>query len=191
LNGDKKIIVCTIQTFPALYERMTELVKKSGRRYAVIADEAHSSQAGESASKLKQVLGAEEEEEKELSTEDLLVARATSRVEADKGITFIAFIATPKPKTLELFGTRPRPAEPPASDNVPEAFDVYSMRQAIEEKFILDVLQNYITYSLAFRLQSQGKEYDEKQVERSTALKGIFRCVKLHPCSFVRPRPVF
>jgi type I restriction enzyme, R subunit len=181
LNGDKKIIVCTIQTFPALYERMTELVKKSGRRYAVIADEAHSSQAGESASKLKQVLGAEEEEEKELSTEDLLVARATTRAEADKGITFIAFTATPKPKTLELFGTRPLPAEPPASDNVPEAFDVYSMRQAIEEKFILDVLQNYITYSLAFRLQSQGKEYDEKQVERSTALKGIFRWVKLHP----------
>jgi len=181
LNGDKKIIVCTIQTFPALYERMTELVKKSGRRYAVIADEAHSSQAGESASKLKQVLGAEEEEEKELSTEDLLVARATSRAEADKGITFIAFTATPKPKTLELFGTMPRPAEPPSSDNIPEAFDVYSMRQAIEEKFILDVLKNYITYSLAFRLQSQGKEYDEKQVERSTALKGIYRWVKLHP----------
>lgn len=181
LNGDKKIIVCTIQTFPALYDRMTELVKKSGRRFAVIADEAHSSQAGSSASKLKQVLGAEEEEEKDLSTEDLLVARATSRAEADKGITFIAFTATPKPKTLELFGTRPRPAEPPASDNIPEAFDVYSMRQAIEEKFILDVLKNYTTYALAFRLQSQGKEYDEKQVERSAALKGIFRWVKLHP----------
>jgi type I restriction enzyme, R subunit len=181
LNGDKKIIVCTIQTFPALYERMAELVKKSGRRYAVIADEAHSSQAGESASKLKQVLGAEEEEEKELSTEDLLVARATSRAEADKGITLIAFTATPKPKTLELFGTRPRPADPPASDNIPEAFDVYSMRQAIEEGFILDVLKNYLTYSLAFRLENQGKEYTEQQVERSAALKGIFRWVKLHP----------
>lgn len=181
LNGDKKIIVCTIQTFPALYERMAELVKKSGRRYAVIADEAHSSQAGESASKLKQVLGAEDEEEKGLSTEDLLVARASSRAQADKGITFIAFTATPKPKTLELFGRRPRPEEPAGPGNVPEAFDVYSMRQAIEEKFILDVLKNYITYSLAFRLQSQGREYDEQQVERSAALKNIFRWVKLHP----------
>lgn len=181
LNGDKKIIVCTIQTFPALYERMTELVKKSGHRYAVIADEAHSSQAGESASKLKQVLAADEADDKEVSTEDLLVARASSRSEADKGITFVAFTATPKPKTLELFGTRPHPTEEPGPENTPDAFDVYSMRQAIEEKFILDVLKNYTTYSLAFRLESQGKEFDEKQVERSAALKGIFRWVKLHP----------
>ena len=181
LNGDKKIIVCTIQTFPALYERMAELVQKKGRRYAVIADEAHSSQAGESASKLKQVLGTDGEEGGELSTEDLLVARAASRAHADKGITFIAFTATPKPKTLELFGRRPHPDQPAGADNTPEAFDVYSMRQAIEEGFILDVLKNYTTYSLAFRLQSEGKEYSEQQVERSAALKGIFRWVKLHP----------
>jgi hypothetical protein len=70
--------------------------------------------------------GAEEEEEEDVSTEDLLVARATSRTETDKGITFIAFTAPPKPKTLERLGTRPRPTDPPASDNVLEAFDVYS-----------------------------------------------------------------
>ena len=92
-----------------------------------------------------------------------------------------AFTATPKTKTMELFGTRPDPTRKPAKDNVPFPFHVYSMRQAIEEKFILDVLQNYTTYKLAFKLAHDGKEYDEKEVERSAAMKGIMGWVRLHP----------
>ena len=150
----------------------------------MIADEAHSSQTGEAASKLKQVLSAEELKELddggEVSTEDILAAQMAARA-ADKGITYVAFTATPKAKTLELFGTRPNPDEPPGPDNLPAPFHVYSMRQAIEEGFILDVLKNYTPYKLAFRLASDGKDWDEKEVERSAAMKGIMRWVRLHP----------
>jgi type I restriction enzyme R subunit len=82
---------------------------------------------------------------------------------------------------LELFGTRPDPARKPAPDNVPEPFHVYTMRQAIEEEFILDVLQNYMSYRLAFKLTHHGKEWDDKQVERSAAMRGIMGWVRLHP----------
>ena len=99
----------------------------------------------------------------------------------DAGITFVAFTATPKNKTMEIFGTRPDPKRKPGPDNVPIPFHVYSMRQAIEEKFILDVLQNYTSYKLAFKLAHEGKEMDDREVERSAALKGIMGWVKLHP----------
>ena len=97
------------------------------------------------------------------------------------GITFVAFTATPKTKTLELFGTRPDPTRKPAPDNIPAPFHVYSMRQAIEEGFILDVLQNYTPYKLAFKLAHDGKELDDTEVERSAATKGIMGWVRLHP----------
>jgi len=100
---------------------------------------------------------------------------------SDAGITYVAFTATPKNKTLELFGTRPDPTQPAGPGNLPAPFHVYSMRQAIEEKFILDVLQNYTSYKLAFKLAHEGADYDEKAVERSTALKGIMSWVRLHP----------
>jgi type I restriction enzyme R subunit len=184
LSGDKKIVVCTIQTFPFALEKVRELAASEGKTFAVIADEAHSSQTGEAASKLKQVLSAEEwkefEDGGEVGFDDILRAQMTART-ADKGITFVAFTATPKAKTLELFGRRPQPDQPAGPTNLPAAFHVYSMRQAIEEGFILDVLQNYITYKLAFRLANNGKEYDETEVERSAAMKGIMRWVRLHP----------
>ena len=179
LDGDKKIVVCTIQTFPFALEKVRELAATKGKHFAVIADEAHSSQTGATALKLKEVLSAEEikdlEEGGEVSTEDLLTARMTGRAGADADITYVAFTATPKAKTLELFGRSLGP------DMLPEAFHVYSMRQAIEEGFILDVLQNFTTYKLAFRLANNGKEYDEREVERSAAVKGIMRWVRLHP----------
>ena len=93
------------------------------------------------------------------------------------GLTYIAFTATPKAKTLELFGR-------PNADGLPQPFHVYSMRQAIEEGFILDVLHNYTSYKLAFKLAHDGQEIDysdEKQVERSAAMKGIMNWVRLHP----------
>jgi type I restriction enzyme R subunit len=184
LSGDKKIVVCTIQTFPFALERVRELTATENKRFAVIADEAHSSQSGEAASKLKQVLSQEEMDDLadggEVTMDDVLAAQMAGRAQ-DAGITFVAFTATPKSKTMELFGTRPDPARKPASDNIPEPFHVYSMRQAIEEGFILDVLQNYTTYSLAFKLAHDGKEIDEKEVEKSAALKRIMGWVKLHP----------
>jgi len=184
LSGDKKIVVCTIQTFPFALEAVRKLAATQGKRFAVIADEAHSSQTGEAASKLKAVLSAQELSELddggEISTEDILAAQMANRAD-DGGITFVAFTATPKNKTLELFGTRPDPARKPAPDNVPAPFHVYSMRQAIEEGFILDVLQNYTPYHLAFKLAHNGKEVNEAEVERNAAMKGIMGWVRLHP----------
>ena len=184
LSGTKKIVVCTIQTFPFALEAVRKLAATQGKRFAVIADEAHSSQSGEAAAKLKAVLTAEELKELgdggEVSTDDILAAQMADRAD-DGGITYVAFTATPKSKTMELFGTRPDPTQPAGEGNLPAPFHVYSMRQAIEEKFILDVLQNYTTYKLAFRLAHNGKDYDDKEVERSAALKGIMGWVRLHP----------
>ncbi|WP_027210545.1 type I restriction endonuclease subunit R [Burkholderia sp. WSM2232] len=177
LKGGKKIIVCTIQTFPFALQAVQSLAATEGKRFAVIADEAHSSQTGEAASKLKQLLSAEEwadlQDGGEVDTEALLAAQMARRT-GSAGLTYVAFTATPKQKTLELFGR-------PNADGPPEPFHVYSMRQAIEEGFILDVLKNYTTYKLAFKLANDGKEYDEKEVERSEAMKGIMQWVRLHP----------
>jgi len=106
LSGGKKIVVCTIQTFPFALKAVQELAATQGKRFAVIADEAHSSQTGEAASKLKAVLTAEEfrelEDGGEVSTEDILAAQMSARAN-EAGITYVAFTATPKSKTLELF----------------------------------------------------------------------------------------
>lgn len=177
LKDGKKIIVCTIQTFPFALKAVQELSATDGKRFAVIADEAHSSQTGEAASKLKQLLSAEElaelQDGGEVGTEDLLAAQMAARAGSD-GLTYVAFTATPKQKTMELFGRQ-------GPDGLPEPFHVYSMRQAIEEGFILDVLKNYTPYKLAFKLANNGKEYDEKAVEKSEAMKGIMQWVRLHP----------
>lgn len=184
LKNKKKILVCTIQTFPFALKAVQELAATQGKRFAVIADEAHSSQTGEAASKLKQLLSAEELKDLndggEVSAEDILAAQMAARAN-DAGITYVAFTATPKAKTLELFGRRPNPALPAGEGNLPAPFHVYSMRQAIEEGFILDVLKNYTSYKLAFRLASGGQEWTEQEVERSEAMKGIMRWVRLHP----------
>ena len=184
LSGDKKIVVCTIQTFPFALEAVRSLAATQGKHFAVIADEAHSSQTGEAAAKLKALLSPDELSELndggEISTEDILAAQMATRAE-EGGITFVAFTATPKNKTMELFGTRPDPARKPAPDNVPVPFHVYSMRQAIEEQFILDVLQNYTSYQLAFKLAHEGREISDTEVDRSTAVKSIMGWVRLHP----------
>ena len=184
LDEGKKIIVCTIQTFPFALDAVRELAATQGKRFAVIADEAHSSQTGEAAKKLKQLLSPEEladlQDGSEIGAEDLLAAQMAARA-SDAGVTYVAFTATPKAKTLELFGRRPDPALPAGPTNLPAPFHVYSMRQAIEEGFILDVLKNYTPYSLAFRLAHNGAELDDKAVEKDTALKGIMRWVRLHP----------
>jgi type I restriction enzyme R subunit len=186
LSGDKKVVVCTIQTFPFALEEVRKLAATGGKRFAVIADEAHSSQTGEAATKLKQLLSATEAADLadggEVSIDDVLASQMADRAK-ESGITYVAFTATPKAKTLELFGRRPKPDEPAGEANLPEPFHVYSMRQAIEEEFILDVLQNYTSYKLAFRLAQEGQAISEEEVERSTALKKLMGWVKLHPHS--------
>ncbi|MBB5693594.1 type I restriction endonuclease subunit R [Muricoccus pecuniae] len=185
LGAGKKIVICTVQTFPWALDEVRKLAKTKGKRFAVVADEAHSSQSGKAAAELKTVLTAEEQADvvdgAEVSVEDLLAAKMAARADADTSITFVAFTATPKAKTIELFGRRPDPSRPAAKDNLPEAFDVYSMRQAIEEGFILDVLRNYTAYKMAFRLTHEGRDMDEKEVDASEARKGIMGWVRLHP----------
>ena len=177
LKAGKKIIVCTIQAFPFALKAVQELAATEGKRFAVIADEAHSSQTGQAAAKLKELLSAKEWEELqdggEIDAETVLAAQMEAR-SAQSGLTYVAFTATPKAKTLELFGRA-------GPDGLPLPFHVYSMRQAIEEGFILDVLRNYTPYSLAFRLAHNGQEFDNAEVERSTAMKGIMQWVRLHP----------
>ena len=184
LSGDKKVVVCTIQTFPFALESVRELTATEGKRFAVIADEAHSSQTGQAAEKLKKVLSASEAADLadggEVGMDEVLAAQMADRVK-ENGITYVAFTATPKAKTLELFGRRPKPNEPAGDGNLPEPFHVYSMRQAIEEGFILDVLQNYTSYSMAFRLAQDGQSVGDEEVERSAAKKKLMGWVKLHP----------
>ncbi|MDB5691702.1 MAG: Type site-specific restriction-modification system, (restriction) subunit and related helicase, partial [Alphaproteobacteria bacterium] len=125
LKAGKKIIVCTIQTFPYALQAVRELAATEGKRFAVIADEAHSSQTGEAAAKLKEVLSPEEiaelQDGGEIDTEDLLAAQMAARA-TDTGVTYVAFTATPKAKTLQLFGRQQGP------DKLPAPFHVYSMR---------------------------------------------------------------
>lgn len=189
LAAGKKVIVCTIQTFPFALEAVRELAATTGKRFAVIADEAHSSQTGQAAASLKQILSPDElaalSDGGEISTEDILAAQMAAKAN-DSDTTFVAFTATPKTKTLELFGRRPNPTQPAGPTNLPAPFHVYSMRQAIEEGFILDVLKNYTPYSTAFKLAHDGKEWDEKEVERDEAMKHIMRWVRLHPYNIAK-----
>ncbi|MBA2780070.1 type I restriction endonuclease subunit R [Billgrantia kenyensis] len=182
LASNTRIIIVTIQTFPALFDALDKRPQLAEGNYAVIADEAHSSQTGSSASKLKALLAAAgealEDNEGEISAEVMLDAAVASRRPSER-ISYYAFTATPKAKTLELFGRPPNPDLPASADNKPEPFHLYSMRQAIEEGFILDVLKNYVTYSTAWKLahpEGEDQEVDSKKASRTLA-----KWVRLHP----------
>jgi type I restriction enzyme R subunit len=149
------------------------------RRYAIIADEAHSSQSGSTARQLKEVLMLEGgDDEKELTADDFIAAAVASR-RANSNLSFFAFTATPKTKTLELFGRLPDPESAPSKQNKPEAFHVYSMRQAIEEGFILDVLRNYTNYKVAYQLALRIQQ-TEQAVESRKAQVKLNQWVRLH-----------
>ncbi len=168
------IVIVTLQTFPFILKEIREVTTLKNRNFAVIADEAHSSQSGSSASKLKQVLGgAQIIVEEDESYEDYLLRESQSRT-LPSNISFIAFTATPKGKTLELFGRKDE-------NGLPLPFHLYTMKQAIQEGFILDVLQNFTPYRVAYRLAHGGKDWDDKDVDKSEAAKSIARWVRLHP----------
>lgn len=177
LVGSQPIIIVTIQTFPFVLKAIENSAVLKQRNYAIIADEAHSSQAGLTAKKLKEVLLVETTgEEDAVDDEDIMAAAAG---QAKKNLSFFAFTATPKAKTLEMFGRVPKPDEPPSITNKPVAYHVYSMRQAIEEGFILDVLKNYTNYKVAYNLAMKVREAD-KEVDSKRAKVKLNQWVRLH-----------
>jgi len=180
LESSQPIIIVTIQIFPFVLRAIENSVSLKERNYAIIADEAHSSQTGSTARQLKEVLMVDgtASDEDELTTDDILDAAVASR-RASKNLTYLAFTATPKTKTLELFGRLPKPEEPASKTNKPEAFHVYSMRQAIEEGFILDVLKNYTNYKVAYNLAMKMKDTDQ-EVESKKAKVKLNQWVRLH-----------
>jgi len=173
LEDGKHIIVTTLQKFPVISEKMTEL---KGHKFAVIIDEAHSSQSGESAKHLKKVLStnleqAEEEDKDDFDLEDEIVKEIKIRGKQPH-ISYFAFTATPKNKTLELFGTK-------NEDGKHVAFHVYSMKQGIEEGFIIDVLKNYTTFKRYFKLAKKIK--GDKEYEKKKAIRLLTSYVDLQP----------
>lgn len=180
LNAGKRIIVTTLQKFPVIYEEVDDTTDK---RFAIIVDEAHSSQTGSSAMKLKAALAdvsdalkeyaeLEGKAEEELLDDNDRLVREMIAHGRHKNLSFFAFTATPKSSTLEMFGTE-------WNDGSYHPFHVYSMRQAIEEEFILDVLQNYTTYKTCYQIAKNTK--DNPDVPQSKALKTIKRYEELHP----------
>ncbi|EPZ47368.1 type I restriction endonuclease subunit R [Alicyclobacillus acidoterrestris] len=178
-SGTAKIIISTIQKFGVIAKQVTDL---SHKNFAIIVDEAHSSQSGKAADAVKQVLAAGSLEEAEHIQRDLdakakdvedQIAEELVKRGRQKNLSYFAFTATPKAKTLEMFGRRPTP------DAKPEPFHLYSMRQAIEEGFILDVLQNYVTYKAYYKLAKAIE--DDPTLEEKPAKKAIARFASLHP----------
>lgn len=179
INGGARLIVSTLQKFPVIYEQ----VESKGKRFAIIVDEAHSSQTGTSALKLKSALadkrdGLEEYAEIEAEAEDAAadwedqLADELASHGRHKNLTFVAFTATPKEQTLEIFGDE-------WPDGSFHPFHVYSMRQAIEEGFIMDPLANYVSYSEAVELARTVP--DNPDVPSSPTLKLLRKYKELHP----------
>ena len=177
LTSGTPIIITTLQKFPWVTEKIGTL---PDRRYAVIVDEAHSSQSGESATELKGVLAAnsikekakEEAEAQGLTDYEEEILKTMLKRGRQPNISFFAFTATPKYKTLEVFGTK-------GPDGKPAPFHLYSMRQAIEERFILDVLKHYTTYKSYFRLIKSIE--DDPEVDKRKAAQALARFLSLHP----------
>ncbi len=174
LAGEQaRIVITTLQKFPFVTEKIEA---RPNRTYAVVVDEAHSSQTGESATTLKAVLGAKagepDPEEPADPAEDALAAAVAARGR-QPNLSFFAFTATPKARTLELFGRY----DPATDRHVP--FHLYSMRQAIEEGFILDVLANYVTYKTYWQIEQATP--DDPEYDPGKARAAIARFVALHP----------
>lgn len=179
INDGKKIIITTLQKFPQIYSEIDSI----GKHFAVIVDEAHSSQTGRSASKLKEGLGNTEEILEQYAREEL--AEENARPDEDEALlkelashgvhtnmSFFAFTATPKEKTLQIFGTK-------MENGSYKAFHNYSMQQAIEEGFILDVLKNYMTYNMYYKIVKTA--VNDEKLQSSKGMKAIAKYESLHP----------
>lgn len=171
LANRKKVIICTVQTFPFLLDELTEM---PAMNFGIVIDEAHSGQSGQTSSKMNAVLADKEEDEedpKEKTLEDKINELIESRKMIKNG-SYFAFTATPKNKTLETFGVRTNETYTDENGEVKTrfvAFHVYSMKQAIEEEFILDVLKNYTTYKSFYKLikaVEDNPEFDTKKAQK-------------------------
>lgn len=177
ITAGSHIIITTLQKFPFILDKIGEL---TSQKYAVIIDEAHSSQGGEATKKMKEVLSAKSlEEAEELELESGLEEDAEDQIRKSMeargmqhNLSFFAFTATPKNKTVEVFGTLDKHGKP-------KPFHLYSMRQAIEEGFIHDVLKNYTTYKMYYKLSKEIE--DDPDVNKKAASRAIGRFMSLHP----------
>ena len=192
IEGGANIIITTLQKFPFVIDKVKDL---PARKYAVIIDEAHSSQGGEASKKMKEALSSSKkfdneddklcvrepfpkygEDDGEIVDSQEFINQYVERSASSRGqqanLSFFAFTATPKYKTLAVFGYTD-------DQGKPQPFHLYSMRQAIEEGFILDVLQNYITYKLYFKLSKAIEE--DPEINKKKAAQAIGRFVSLHP----------
>jgi len=175
LEKGTKIIISTIQKFPYILDKISGT---KGKKYAIVIDEAHSSTSGRNIMALKESLTLEEaaeiaskEEAEEIDTEDKINMELEKFVD-NSNVSFFAFTATPKGTTLRLFGTQ-------REDGKYYPFHIYSMKQAIEEGFILDVLKNYMTYKMYYNVNK--KIEDDPAFDKSKATKSIIKYVSLHP----------
>lgn len=179
LKDGVPIVVVTIQTFPFAMEAILTEQSLKERSFAVIIDEAHTSQTGSTAQGLRAALSLDSKEKLEnMTLEELLLEMQKSRVRP-ANVSHFAFTATPKHSTLTLFGRPKDPSQPASDDNKPESFHRYTQRQAIEEGFILDVLRNYTPYKTALRLGDQG--VNDKRVDKKFARRALARWKSLHP----------
>lgn len=175
IKKGKDIIITTLQKFPFTLDKIKDLEDK---KYAIVIDEAHSSQGGEASRKMKELLSAKtldeaekDDQDNEQTPDDFIREQVKSRG-PQKNISLFAFTATPKAKTIEVFGIKDESGKP-------KPFDLYSMKQAIEEGFILDVLKHYMTYKTFFRLNKAIE--DDPLLNKKKASSAIGRFVSLHP----------
>lgn len=170
IEAGKRVIVTTLQKFPVISD---VIAQNKDKTYAVIIDEAHSSQAGESARHLRKALSLEEAEKADGEEKDLdeLIEEEIKKKGDQTNISFFAFTATPKPKTLELFGI--------IRNGQKEAFDLYTMEQAIKEGFIKDVLKNYMSWKRYYKLIKRT-EIGDKEFEKKKTVRLLSSYVDLH-----------
>lgn len=175
LENNKRVIICTVQTFPYVIKAVQDMKSKN---IAFIIDEAHSSQSGQAAASMNALFSDEDAKEIEkdedgnINTEDLVNYLMKSR-KMLKNASYFAFTATPKNKTLETFGVK-------QDDGTFVPFHTYSMKQAIEEEFILDVLQNYTTYKSYYKIRTDKNSSEEKEYELKQANKKLKSYVEGH-----------
>lgn len=173
------IIVVTIQTFPYAMEAIITEKTLKDRKFAVIIDEAHTSQTGSTAQGLRAALSLDEKTKlEEMTVEEILLEVQKSRVQP-KNISHFAFTATPKSSTYTLFGRVQDQTKAESKENPKRAFHMYTQRQAIEEGFILDVLQNYTNYYTAYQIGQNV--IDNKRVDKKMANRQLAKWKQLHP----------
>ena len=188
LHEKREIIVVTIQTFPFALEAIAADEELAGANFAVLIDEAHNSQEGNISAKMKAALKLASKKTKgsapdEDTTDEDLINAYFKMIQANNtmpdNVSFFAFTATPKAETKTLFGTPSKEIDDKTGRPIPESFHLYPMRQAIEEGYIIDVLQGYISYKTAYRLKEDI--VPDKLVDERQALRTIAKWANLHP----------